>query len=114
MTGKKFRAPRGGIYRFSISANSGQAPTKSDGKTAISVKLNRYGVPVEDYVSIFDASLQAENNISFTWMMKLKAGDWVELHVSESWIISSCMYPLTFTGELLENKKHLIEIFHDM
>ena len=111
--GTLFKAPRSGHYRFSISGNSGPPPTEKGGRTVISIRQMRLKSKVEES-TVMDASHQAENNMHFTRIFYLKTGDRLELGVTESQMMSSCLMPITFTGQLLERKVHLTDMFHEM
>ena len=89
-SGHVFTAPISGIYKMTFSGVSGQETEW----TYITVRKNG-----NDGLNILDENAY-KNNVSYTWMMELKAGDEVELYYNKA-VYASDTFPLTFTGELI-------------
>ena len=90
-----FKVPVTGIYKIHFSGNSAYQTIDF---TQIRVYKNG-----SIMFTIFDgneAVLADENNVSYTWIMRLVKGDKLKLH-SEYYLYASWWDPLTFTGELI-------------
>ena len=90
-----FKVPVSGIYKMSFSGQSAYFYIDS---TPIVVSKNGYVM-----FFIYDgneAEKADENNVSYTWIMRLVKGDELELN-SENYLHASGSEPLTFTGELI-------------
>ena len=103
MNGPKgeFRAPIGGLYRFTFTANSG---------------AYQYGIRTYVYaekngsVKLYTADLNEAswghgNNIAAIWVWELMEGDVVTIRTNTgSYLNASDMLPVIFTGELVSNQ----------
>ena len=90
-----FTVPVSGIYKMSFSGQSGY--DKID-FTFIGVYKNGF-----EMFGIFDsneAEKADENNVSYTWIMRLIKGDELRLN-SDNYLYASRTIPLTFAGELI-------------
>ena len=88
-----FRTPISGAYRFTFSGQSGASKNEYTG-----IQIKKNGVRTLD---IYDDNEQGDvNNLSYTWLMKLRQGDTLELYSLNHLYVFS-YNPLTFTGELI-------------
>ena len=90
-----FTVPVSGIYKMSFSGQSGY--DKID-FTFIGVYKN--GFEMFGIVDSNEAEKADENNVSYTWIMRLVKGDELKLS-SVNYLHASSHDPLTFTGELI-------------
>ena len=91
-----FKVPVSGIYKMSFSGQSGY--DKID-FTFIGVYKNGF-----EMFGIFDsneAEKADENNVSYTWIMRLVKGDELRLNSVNYLYAGTSLEPLTFTGELI-------------
>ena len=102
-TGRSFNKNSGefttvipGIYFFTFSATS----DASWSATEIDVMKNNQ----PDFVIAYNnriTSLRTQENMSYSWMMNLKAQDKIRLRLRISNLDGSSKYPVTFTAHLL-------------
>ena len=90
-----FTVPVSGIYKMSFS---GQSAFGKIDDTIIHVIKNG---SVMFYITDGNTAEKGdENNVSYTWIMRLVKGDKLKLY-SEYYLYASWWDPLTFTGELI-------------
>ena len=103
MNGPKgeFRAPMGGLYRFSFTANSGAYQYGL--RTYVYMEKNG---SVKLYASdLNEDSWSHGNNIASIWIWELTEGDVVTLRTNGgSYLNASDMLPIIFTRELVSNQ----------
>ena len=90
-----FKVPISGIYKMTFSGAS--AFNKNDPTIIRIYKNGSYMFAIYDCNEAENAD---ENNVSYTWMMKLVNGDQLKLY-SDNYLYADANIPLTFTGELI-------------
>ena len=98
----EFKAPLGGLYRFTFSAMSGFL--KYGLMTFVDVIKN--GSAKFSIRDTNQDSWSHGNNIGHTWIWELIKGDTVTFRVhSDSYLTADSYVPITFTGELVFAKQ---------
>ena len=95
----EFKAPLGGLYRFTFSAMSGY---EEYGKST-HVVVRKNGSQVFIIADINEDSWSHGNNMAYIWILELFAGDTLTLEVQE-YLYGASQTPITFTGELISNQ----------
>ena len=90
-----FKVPVTGIYTMSFSGQSAYDRIDSSG-----IHIYKNGSEMFRIVDGNTAAYGAENNVSYTWIMRLVKGDELKLN-SWHYLYANTYEPLTFTGELI-------------
>ena len=91
---QEFQPPLKGFYRFSFSAHTSNNEPISE--TKVEVKLDG-----ETKFLITDGSKERMNNISATWIWKMKVTSKVKFEVTSNELVNTNDAKVTFTGQLI-------------
>ena len=94
-----FKAPITGIYKMTVSGQFSHFENTLPLYTSIAVVTDK---SIGFFISDSNTAENTDgNNVSYTWMMELKAGNEVKLFSKRDLYFYNYNFPLTFTGELI-------------